>query len=169
MKATKEKSCCFTGYRPEKLPWKLAEDDARANALKYRVFDMVEAAYQSGHTHFICGMARGADFYFCEAVLSLKEERPEVTIEAAIPFVKQASAWQESDKKRYFHLLSQCDYETVLGEEYSAGCMRRRNEYMVDNANMLIAVFDGKPGGTMQTVNYARKQMIKILEISPEQ
>ena len=30
----------------------------------------------------MCGMARGADFYFCEAVLALRENRPGVTLEA---------------------------------------------------------------------------------------
>jgi len=167
MHVARERSCCFTGYRPEKLPWRGNEHDPRANKLKWKIFDIVEAVYQAGISHYICGMARGADFYFCEAALSLREEHPEITIEAAIPFAKQAKLWSIEEQRRYFHLVSQCDYETVLGENYAEGCMRRRNQYMVDNAALLIAVFDGKPGGTMQTIKYAKSQGLEIVEISP--
>lgn len=167
MKAPREYTCCFTGYRPEKLPWKLNDADPRANALRWKIFDAVEAVYQAGIRHFISGMARGADLYFCEAVLSLREEHREVTIEAAIPFEKQASLWSIPEQRHYYHMLSQCDYETVLGKTYVEGCMRRRNQYMVDNAALLIAVFDGKPGGTMQTVNYAKKQGLEIIKLAP--
>jgi len=160
-------SCCFTGHRPEKLPWKSDEENPRAIALKERLFDVVEALYQSGITHFISGMARGADFYFCEAVLRLREEREEVSLEAVIPYEEQAARWPEEDRNRYFRLVSQCDYETLIQTGYSMDCMRKRNYYMVDHATVLIAVFDGRLGGTMQTVNYARRKGLEIVEVRP--
>jgi len=164
---TRHKSCCFTGYRPEKLPWKDDETDAKAVLLKERLFDVAEALYQSGITHFIIGMARGCDFYFCEAVLRLREEHKEITIEAAIPYEEQAATWWERDRNRYFHLVSQCDYETLVQREYSMDCMKKRNYYMVDHASVLVAVFDGQFGGTMQTVNYAKREGLEIVEIQP--
>ena len=168
MTPMREESCCFTGHRPEKLPWRYDEEDPRAAALKERIFDLVEALYRAGITHFICGMARGCDFYFCEAVLRLREEHDTVTLEAAIPFEGQASDWPERDRNRYFHLVSQCDMETVLGTAYEKDCMKKRNYYMVEHAAVLIAVFDGRFGGTMQTVNYAKKCGLEVLEVRPE-
>ena len=81
----RETTCCFTGHRPDKLPWRDDEWDPRCVALKERLAAALEDAYNKGMRHFICGMARGADFYFCEAVLRLKERRPGITLEAAIP------------------------------------------------------------------------------------
>ena len=55
-------TCCFTGHRPEKLPWGSDETDPRCTALKRKLYDALEAAYDEGMRHFICGMARGCDF-----------------------------------------------------------------------------------------------------------
>ena len=53
-------SCCFTGHRPEKLPWRYDEADPRCLSLKRRIAAAVEAAYEEGHRHFLCGMALAA-------------------------------------------------------------------------------------------------------------
>ena len=76
-------TCCFTGHRPDKLPWGVREDDPRCTDLKARLAAALEAEYDAGTRHFICGMARGADLYFAEAVLALRERRSGVTLEAA--------------------------------------------------------------------------------------
>ena len=63
-------SCSFSGHRPEKLPWGDNERDERCVALKAAIREMVQKAYDDGYRHFICGMARGCDTYFCEEVLA---------------------------------------------------------------------------------------------------
>jgi len=167
MRPIRQKSCCFTGHRPEKLPWKYDEEDPGALALKEKIFDVVEALYQSGITHYISGMARGCDFYFVEAVLRLKEERSDITLEAAVPFEGQATRWPERDRNRYFQLISRCDYETPLQTAYTEDCMKRRNYYMVGHSAVLVAVYDGLFGGTLQTINYAKKCGLEVVEIRP--
>ena len=49
-------SCCFSGHRPGKLPWGDDEGDRRCLALKERLWNEMEAAYERGYRHFICGM-----------------------------------------------------------------------------------------------------------------
>ena len=78
-------TCCFTGHRPDKLPWGTREDDPRCLALKARLAGALARAYGAGFRHFVCGMARGCDLYFAEAVLALREEHPGVTLEGARP------------------------------------------------------------------------------------
>ena len=58
-----------------------------------------------------------------------------------------------------------CDYETMVQQQYSPGCMQRRNRYMVDHASLLIAVHDGLPGGTRRTIEYALRRGIGIVDI----
>ena len=167
----RETTCCFTGHRPDKLPWRDDEWDPRCVELKERLAAAVEEAYDRGMRHFICGMARGADFYFCEAVLALRDRRPGVTVEAALPCEEQAARWRERDRNRYFRLVAQCDYETMVQHHYDRGCMLRRDRYMVDRSSMIIAVYGGVLGGTMYTLSYAMKKglEVKILDVEVQE
>ena len=159
-------SCAFTGHRPAKLPWGYREEDPRCLALKRRIRDAGESAYEEGYCHFLCGMAQGCDLYFCEAVLALRERYPEVTVEAAIPCPTQADAWPEAERDRYRELVARCDMETMVSDTYSSTCMQRRDRYMVDHAMLLIAAFDGTAGGTRYTVEYALRRGIEIVDVS---
>lgn len=158
----REHTCCFTGHRPEKLPWGCDEDDPRCLSLKERIAAALEEAYAAGMRHFICGMALGADFYFCEAALALRERHGDLTVEAAIPCEEQAAHWREADRQRYFSLVERCDFETMVQHHYDRGCMLRRNRYMVDRSAMLIAAYDGLMGGTMYTIQYAMKKGLEV-------
>lgn len=163
----KNTTCCFSGYRPEKLPWGYHEDDPRCVRLRERLEDVASAVCASGISRFICGMALGSDMLFAEAVLLLKEEHPEVELEAALPCEDQAAKWSEAQRSRYFKLLSQCDVETYISRRYTPDCMMRRNMYMVDESSVLITVYDGRFGGTMQTVGYAETNGIEIIQLKP--
>ena len=159
--------CAFTGHRPERLPWGRNEDDLRCAALKTLLRRTVREVYDRGFHTFLCGMARGADFYFCDAVLELRERRSGVTLEAVIPWEEQAARWSERERERWFSLVERCDGETMLQHHYDKGCMLRRNRYLVDHSSMLIAVYDGMLGGTMYTLSYAMKRGLEtvILEV----
>ena len=109
-------SCSFTGHRPEKLPWGDSEADMRCGELKKWLLAAVLAAYEQGFRHFLCGMARGCDFWFCEAVLELRKRHEEVSLEAVIPYAGQTDRWSEEDRERYRRLLSCCNYKTTLQE-----------------------------------------------------
>lgn len=162
-----ETTCCFTGHRPEKLPWGHNEADKRCIALKRRLRDAVAAAYEEGFRHFICGMARGCDFYFAETVLELRCEHPDITLEAAIPCAQQSASWSANHRERWAHIVVQCDKTTVLQEFYTPDCMLRRNRYMVDRSSLVIAVYDGSNGGTRRTLEYALSRKIPFVDIDP--
>ena len=158
-------ACAFTGHRAAKLPWGFREDDPACRELKQRLHDAVYALYDEGCRRFYCGMANGSDMYFCEAVLQLREERPDVTIEAVIPWEGQADRWGDALRRRYDRLVSECDYQTLVQTHYSQDCMMRRNRYMVDHADVLLAVYNGKSGGTRSTMLYAMRRGLQIIEL----
>jgi len=161
----RQESCCFTGHRPAKLPWRYDETDLRCLKLKDRIRDAVEIAYEQGYRHFLCGMAQGCDLYFCECVLDLRRRYPDVTLEAAIPCPTQADSWPPDQRERYEQLVEACDYETMVSARYSSSCMLRRDRYMVDHASLLIAAFDGSSGGTRYTVEYALKRGVSVVDL----
>lgn len=86
--------CAFTGHRPEHLPWRTDETDARCAALKAVLQREVSALYQRGFSAFLCGMARGCDLYFAEAVLALRDagELPDANLTAMLPCPSQGRA-----------------------------------------------------------------------------
>ena len=155
----KEKTCCFTGHRPDKLPWGEDEDDPRCLRLKQSIARAVEEACAAGCRRFITGMARGVDLYCAEAVLALREAEPEITLECARPCETQADSWPEEQRGRYQSILDRSNFETLVQHNYDRFCMMRRNRYMVDRSSRLIAVYNGVPkGGTAQTLAYAMKK-----------
>jgi uncharacterized phage-like protein YoqJ len=160
-------TCCFSGYRPEKLPWGYNEADLRYIKLGDELRGVVETVYASGIRVFLCGMALGSDMLFCETALKFKEDHPDIVIEAALPCENQAAKWSEGNRSRYFKLLQQCDSEVYVSRQYTPDCMLRRNRYMVDQSSVLIAVFDGRLGGTMYTVTYAEANGLEIIQLKP--
>lgn len=163
----KENTCCFSGYRAQKLPWGTKEDDPRCTSLRIRLYDAVEELYQTGIRHFVCGMAQGSDMLFCEEVLKLREDKGDVTVEAALPCEGQDEKWRPDLRLRYRQLLEACDFCTVISKEYTEDCMKNRNYYMVDRSAVLLAVYDGRFGGTMQTVRYARERNLEVITLTP--
>ncbi len=165
----RNETCAFTGHRENKLSWRSDETDARCVRLKQCIADAVEAVYRSGFRHFICGMATGCDMYFAEAVLALRSAHPEVTLEAAIPCEGQSARWPAAQRRRYDRLTCECDCVTVIQRDYSPDCMLRRNRYMVDASAVLIAAYNGSPGGTRSTLLYAMRQGLQIIEVPVEE
>lgn len=162
MSLEREVTCCFTGHRPEKLPWGSDERDPRCLALKQSMLREAEGLYLRGYRHFISGMAHGCDLYFIEAVLALKEKYPSLTVEGAIPCPTQADHWRPEERRRWRGLLDRCDLETVVQQHYDRFCMLRRDRYMVDRSSAILAVFGGTPGGTRYTLNYAMDQKLEV-------
>lgn len=158
-------TCCFTGHRPEKLPWGCYEDNAACVALKRRIVHTLEELYGRGYRHFICGMARGTDLYFAEAVLDLRSRMAGVVLEAAVPCPSQPDGWPASERERYQAVLDRCDLETLVQHHYDRYCMLRRNRYMVDHSSLLLAVYNGSRGGTRYTMGYALERGLEVLKL----
>ena len=50
---------------------------------------------------------KSVDMYAAEIVLALKEKYPQITLECAIPYERQAAYWSESLRDRYFSIAEQ--------------------------------------------------------------
>lgn len=159
-------SVSFTGYRPEKLPFS-EENDPLFLDLKNRLSNQIEKLIADGADLFYSGMARGVDLLCAEIVLELKNKYPQISLNALIPCRTQTDGWKYDDKLRYENILSQCQKKIYIRDNYTKGCMMERNRALVDSCDILVAVFDGKKGGTANTVNYAEKKGKKTIIINP--
>ena len=158
-------TCCFTGHRPEKMPFSLSPYSFDLHAFRRNLEYAVQRAVLDGYRHFITGMSRGMDLWAAMCVLDFKRAYPGLTLEAAIPCPEQADRWDSGDVRLYQLVLSRCDAKTVLSPHYHAGCMEKRNRYMVDHSSLLIAAFDGQRGGTYNTCAYADRKGVRIYNI----
>lgn len=156
----------FTGYRPEKLPF-FGEDDPLCIDLKERIFRKAEELAGDGADEFYSGMALGVDMWSAEAVLRLKEKRPNIKLIAVIPCPEQDKKWSAADKRRYRNILEQANQRLMISPEYSASCMHKRDRALVDLCDILVAVYDGKAGGTKYTVDYAKSRGRDMVLIPP--
>ena len=144
--------CCVTGHRPSGFPF---PPDDMDSCLEYRrrLYGAVRELMAQGCRHFITGMADGADLDFAEAVLLFRRDYENVMLEAALPYPRQTP----SVPTRKDAILAKCDRVTVVSDEYSQNCMQKRNCYMVDKSDLVIAVWNGnRKGGTWNTIRYAR-------------
>ena len=149
--------CCVTGNRPEKFSFERIENDFKYISYLSCLYDAMDDLMNNGCTYYISGMARGADMDFADAVVSHKFNDNEIILEAAFPYFIDFSKSDKSLKK--WEILSDCDYINFISPYYSKGCMQKRNKYMVDKADIVLAIWNGrKEGGTWNTIKYARSK-----------
>lgn len=160
----KEKTCTFTGNRPQKLPWKDNENSVQCQTVKQRILEEIEIAIADGYDTFISGMALGGDTYFAEAVLQAKKNH-DVSLVCAVPCKEQSKCWSSYDKARYEKILAQADEIIYTGENYTRYCMHVRNRFMVESSSRILVLDTDNDGGTKSTKALAQKKNLQIIEI----
>lgn len=130
------------------------------NLLDRVILDLIK----NGTDEFICGMAQGFDLAAAESVLEYKKNY-NLKLIACIPCANQTDTFSENSKKTYEKILGQCDEVITFYPEYVNGCMQQRDRFMVDNSDVLVCYLRKTFGGTFYTVNYAKKQGKKIINL----
>ena len=149
---------CITGHRPNKL-YGYDLSDPKWVALEKQLKQLL---IENNCTEAISGMALGVDTIFAIAALELKNEGYNIKLHCAIPCKNQSGNWSSKDKKLYDCILSKADeVMLVSNEEYTPWLMQKRNKYMVDNSDIVIAVWDGSKSGTANCIEYAKKMIKK--------
>ena len=119
----------------------------------------IEHLIECGYTYFISGGALGVDQDFAEVVLRAKQAHAGIMLEIAVPCRTQAARWSETERLRYFSILERADCVKILSEHYTQFCMLKRNEYMVDKSDLVLAYWNGEgSGGTWYTMQYAKRK-----------
>lgn len=101
---------------------------------------------------------------FAAIIADKKNVYPYIRLEAAIHY----EGLLKTKNRVFQNLLKFYDRITVLSEAYIPSCYMLRNIYMVDESQMVIAVYDGRrKGGTWAAIWYAKlmKREAKIIQI----
>lgn len=152
-----------TGHRPSKLAKQNCYSDETLKKLTRLAYQNLKKLRPN---KVITGMALGWDTGAAIAALLLK-----IPVVAAVPFQGQESRWPPAAQRRYRRLLEKIENsggEIVIVSEgqYSPKKMLLRDEYIVDNCDILVALWDGKKSGcTHHTVSYAQQQNVEIVNL----
>lgn len=154
----REKTCCFTGHR--KIP-----PEERAG-IADRLERIIISLYQQGIQTYEAGGALGFDTLAARTVLRLRENCPGMKLVLVLPCLTQTRGWKPEDAAEYESIKAQADHVVYTAQQYTRGCMHRRNRYLVDNSGICVCYLTKERGGTAYTVNYAEKHKLEIINIA---
>lgn len=176
-------SVCFTGHR------KLADQyynrynpSVEWQTLATFLDEVVRSLIYNYHVDlFITGLAIGVDMLAGECVqrvrISLTEPNAvptpgpptQIKLVGAMPFPSQAGKWPQPTRDHFTSVYNMCDEVVAVSQDpYSPAKMQIRNEWMVDRATYVIAIWNGiESGGTWNCIRYAYKCSKPVLWISP--
>lgn len=153
--------CCVTGHRPKGFPFSREDEKSSLAYSEYlmRLYDEIEQLIGERYSDFVTGMAEGADIDFAKAVLHYRTQETGITLEAALPCplpsLKSRTIYGEERNS----ILRMCDQIKIVSPYYHRGCMQKRNRYMVDKSDIVLAIWNGTHcGGTWNTIEYARSK-----------
>lgn len=159
-----EHTIAVTGHRPDKL-W--GYDLNKYGWKRLRIY-FVRELMKHKATDAWSGMALGVDAVFAQSVLILRDSGYNIRLHCAIPCRNHSSNWFPESVEMYNSILSEAyEVKLVTDKPYNPYLMQIRNQYMVDNSDEVLAIWNGTPGGTANCVNYARKQNVPVTIVNP--
>ena len=157
------KTIAFTGHRPKDLPIGFGRD----NVFMHITLAMRRLGLDADLTAitFVTGGALGIDTWAADYALDRG-----IALTLITPFTSDVMTkfWSDADRERLEHHIEMANEYIVLGGHYNPGNYQRRNEAMVNRADILFAFWTGKPnGGTANCINYATRVGRTIRNLLP--
>ena len=165
----KEKTLCFTGHRPDKLP-----QNEKLSVLLDTLYYYIDTAIQQGYLLFLDGMADGIDYFAAEYLFRKRAEFPEIRVIGVQP----CRNYQQFFQDRHYNLQhlqtmqDGCDAVICLEGEYQKHnsknndtLFQNRNYFLVNHSQALIAVCSLSRSGSRQTFHYAKQKQLSICRI----
>ena len=152
-------TCFFTGHRS--IPMPMISEVTRLTRKQ------IYLHASNGYVNFLCGGAVGFDTIAAVQVLRVKAGGAPIHLTLALPCRDQTALWKDTELLRlYQRIKGSADEIIYVSDLFHEGCMRERNQFMVDSSSACIAYFNGsRQGGTAQTVRMAEKKNIPVVNI----
>ena len=147
------KSCAITGHR-------VLRQDINLEKIKKAFLDLISDGYDT----FLIGMALGFDTLCFQILESIRQEK-QIKLIACIPCPSQSYKFTKEQKIEYDRMINSADEKVLISQEYSETCMRKRNDYMINNSSAVVCYLRRDFGGTVYTVNKAKKENLNIIKI----
>ncbi len=154
----KTSTCCFTGH------WELPAKDIEC--ILIRLNHGVEKLIEQGVTTFISGGRSGFDQIAASLIVAKKEMGGKIRLLFVLPCKNQDDFWGPEQKEFYHKLLPEADEVIYVSQEYRDDCIKKQKHYMIDRSAYCICAYFCPAGRTSQTIRYARKKGLKIINVA---
>ena len=152
-----------TGHRPDKLYGKTRKIFQKLVLIAEQWLD------ENKPTKVISGMALGWDLALAQATINKN-----IPLICAIPCKDQNCKWtlkQQIFYKKILSIVIENPIHKVVyvsDKAYTSKCMQKRNEWMVDHCDVVLAIWDGTMGGTYNCIKYAINKQKLIINLYEE-
>ena len=154
----KNRTCCFTGHR--QIP--PGEQEKTTERLNKTITEL----YRRGIRYYGAGGALGFDTLAAQTVIRLRENCPGMKLILVLPCLTQTQGWRPEDVTEYERIRAQADKVVYTAQQYTRGCMHKRNRHLVNHSSVCVCYLTKKAGGTAYTVGYAEKQQLEIINLA---
>ena len=154
----REQTCCVTGHR--QIP------PGEREKIADRLESVIVGLYQRGIRYYGAGGALGFDTLAAQTVIRLRGSCPDMRLILVLPCWTQTRGWRPEDVAEYERIKAQADKIVYTAQQYTPGCMHRRNRHLVDHSGVCVCYLTKNSGGTAYTVRYAEKNGLKIINIA---
>ena len=167
------RTCTITGHRPQRFKFKYNEHYKLCIKIKKALTAEIINFYNQGVRTFWIGGSIGVDTWSGEIIADLKKQKEyeDMRLCVALPFPDFKERYDAKQQTRLRDILRACDKQIIVSEAESKDAYRFRNEYMVNQSDCVLAVYNNDRAirsGTGMTVNYAHKKGIPIILIHPD-
>lgn len=152
------RTCCFTGHR--QIPPKGQAE------ITDRLERVIISLYQQGIRYYEVGGALGFDTLAAQAVTRLWEGYPGMKLILVLPCLEQTRGWSAENMAEYERIKAQANKVIYTSQQYTRGCMFKRNRRLVDDSSICVCYLTRESGGTTYTVNYAKAQGIEVINLA---
>ena len=140
-------TCAFTGHRNIKFEHRDRLSGLLSRAIGY--------AYDKGCRRFIAGGALGFDTAAAKEVIKFRLSHPDVSLILFLPCLDQDAGWSAGQRDFYDYMLSEANEVKYVSEGYDKSCMKRRNQAMAEECDIMIAYVGHMRSGASQTLRIA--------------
>lgn len=167
------KSCVITGDKPTRFKFGYKENYSLCKKIKRIMREQIKGLYEKGVTRFYIGGSLGVDLWAGEITLRLKEQPGYEAIELVVvtPFEGYDLKWDERSRKRLEFLIKHSKEHLTIGEMNCQASYTKRNCYMVDYADYVLAVCDKgmvSSSALKKMLSYVYKRERRIIFIHPD-
>lgn len=149
----------FTGHRPDKISGWTHTPQTVEQTIRKAVAEEIVALCEEGAHTFVSGMAPGFDLWAADEVLRLREcgaIPPTTRLVAAIPYPRFECSFDATHHPLYHHIEECADKRIHVSPHYHRGCFAKRNDLLVEMADVVVAYYEGTEGGTRYTLRRAK-------------
>ena len=149
-----------TGHRPQKMYGFKEGEPANVFVIE-AIRDFLKEVEPD---KVLTGMALGVDQWTAQWCIPSG-----IPFVAVLPVEHPEKAWPENSQAKYHNIMKSASEVLVVpadGESYGH-LLQRRNEMIVDRADLMLGVYGGGPGGTRNCLEYAFKKNKEIRIINP--